>query len=131
MAPPQIPYIVRSVLTFPPDDGVAPTERAAQYAGNYTKSACHKLTLTGTGTHAVGFGTVVTPGAKGFLIEYNNDDAQGGLQPIEVTINGGDEPLEVSPGGHISFSSPAPVAGVLSMSIAHTSDARVNIWILG
>lgn len=131
MADPQIPYSVQSIFTFPPDDGKPNADRCANLSGNYTKVASHKLTLSGTGTHTVGFGTIAAPGAKGFLLEYNNDDAQAGLQPVNVTINGGSDTWEISPGGHLAYSNPNPASGITAMDIAHTSEARINIWILG
>jgi hypothetical protein len=131
MPAPNIPYSAKSTLTFPPDDEKTAVERSAAYSGNFTQRVEHKLSLVGAGTHVVGFGTIAAPGVRAILLEYNNDDPQGSLAPLAVTVNGGVTAMEVAPGGHFSFSSPTPTAGITSMSIGHTAAARVNIWMLG
>jgi hypothetical protein len=131
VAAPQIPYTIEAKLSFPPDEGLPAAVRSAMLAGNYTKVACAKYSLTGAGTQVVDFASIASPGAKAILMEYNNDDPQAGLQPVNVSINAGTDLWEISPGGHLSYSNPNPTAGITAMSIAYTSEARINIWILG
>lgn len=80
-----------------------------------------------TGTQAINFGTLPAAGVKGLLLYYepSNDSP-----PIAVTINGGNQPIEISTGGFLLVSSPVPVDGVISMSIAYTGAGKVRVWLL-
>jgi len=85
------------------------------------------LNLSGSGTAVIPFGTVPAAGLKGLLIKV---DASTTAAAITVAIDGG-TPFEVSPGGFVAVGSPAPVAGITSVSIAYTSANKVRVWALG
>lgn len=80
------------------------------------------------GTKNIDFGSVPAAGAKMLVVFY---EAMVAAPPIQLTLNGGDEPLELASGGFLVLASPVPVAGVTSLAIAHTGLARVRIWLLG
>lgn len=123
------PYQVTANLTFPPDDGAEQVTLSAALSGNFSNKASFKLELTGTGSHAVGFGSVGVPGAKAILVEYQSTvPAQ---QPIQLKFNSSTVPLEVAPGGFLAYGSPVPVAGITGLVIDHTTAATVRVTILG
>ena len=96
--------------------------------GQFVASAEGVANLSGTGTYAGPFGSVAGVGAKGLLIRY---DTQPGAANVLVTINGGSQALEISPGGFIVWFNPAPAAGALSVSIAYTASCQLRLWVLG
>ncbi len=87
------------------------------------------LTLVGTGTKTVDFGSIGAPGAKGVMIRY--DSGQTGAAPVEVTVNGGSQALEIAPGGFLVWINPSPAAGATALSIAFTASCQVRVWLLG
>lgn len=98
------------------------------FSGQYASLAEFVLNLA-SGTTEVPFGSIASPGAKGVLIRY---DAQPSpATAILATINAGDEPIELAPGGFIAYFSPAPSAGITSLSIAATQPCVVRIWLFG
>lgn len=86
------------------------------------------LNLTGSGTKAFPFGTVGGSGLNGLLIKV---DPNATAQPVMVTINGGTQPLEISPGGFLAVGSPTPSSGITAITITWTSANVVRIWGLG
>ena len=87
------------------------------------------LNITAAGTVAVSFGSIGAPGAKGVLIRYDAQPAPAA--PVAVTLNGGNQPLEICPGGMLVLFNPAPTAGITAMSLAVTAACQIRIWILG
>lgn len=127
----QVPFTFSGVLTFPPDDGEAAADRPFSVADYFQSKAEYKYELSGAGSIDVNFGTIQTAGAKAILIEVLPDSSPSAA-PINVTINGGTDTWEISPGGFMAFASPTPtVAGVLSMNIAHTTSNTVRVRLLG
>lgn len=83
---------------------------------------------TGAASQSVDFGTIGSAGAKGVLIAY---DILQSAAPLQLTFNGGSEPIELAQGGFLIYISPNPVDGVTSLSIAHTTVGTVRVWLLG
>ncbi len=124
------PFVAQSILTYPPDDGEAAVDRSNTVNSSYDELAVAKLLLTGASTHSVDFGTIATEGAKAIQIEA--DSANTAAVMVQLNGGGAGGQWEISAGGHIGFSSPAPTAlGVLSMDIVHTVDSTVWVRILG
>ena len=119
------PFSLQGTFVYPPDDGQPDATRDFSQSGNY-ESKCEKdLKLVGAGTETVGFGTV--PAAKAILIEV----AASSLAPVIVNVNGGADPIEISPGGFFAYSNPVPVAGITALDIVYTMDSRVLVRLLG
>ena len=130
--PTDTPFTSAVSLTYPPDDGAAAVARSNSVTGTYQNKVDLDLVLSGSSTHTVCFGTLATTGAKAVQIEVAPVEAGGSAAPINVIINGGSDPWEISQGGHLSLGSPAPTAaGILSMDIVHTQDACVKVRLLG
>lgn len=125
----QEPFTASGALLYSPDDGKPQVQHDASHVGQFTQKAEEKLDLTGSGTHAVGFGSIATPGVKAVQIEV--DVGLPGQQPILVRVNGGTDDIELSPGGFITYCNPNPVAGITSLDIVHTTDVCVQVRLLG
>jgi hypothetical protein len=123
-----IAFSVTGQLLCPPDEGAPPVAVSFGVTGQAQSEEGGRLSLTGAGTKVVAFGTVGTPGAKAVLIEYLPSSAG---EPISVKFNGGTDALEISPGGFFALGSPTPVDGIVSLSIAYTSDCQVRVKLLG
>jgi hypothetical protein len=99
------------------------------FSGTYLALVADLLNVLVPGSVALPFGSIIAPGAKGFLIRY---DAQGApAAPVLVTINGGTQPIEISPGGMLVYFNPAPVVGIVSVSIAFAAACQLRAWVLG
>lgn len=118
-------FALAGSLDYPPDDGQPVGKRVFSQSGSFDSKSEVDLILTGTGTHEVGFGTVV--GAKAILLEV----ASSSLASVNVRFNGGTDDVEIAPGGFFAYSNPVPDSGIESMSIVYTMDARVQLRILG
>lgn len=123
------PFAFQGALQLAADQSLPPDPIPFNASGNYNSQSGGLLSLSGGGTVAVPFGTVAAPGAKLLAIRY--DANQQGAQPVLVSINGGAQPLEVSPGGFIVWVNPNPAAGVTSCSIAYTASCQLRVWVLG
>lgn len=123
-----IPFTVELTLSIPPDAGqdLAPVQYS--YSGTVNSAVEYKLDLTGSGTKTLDFGTAPAAGAKFILVKV--EPAQG-VAPVLVRPNGGTVAEEVSSGGAKMLCSPAPSAGITSMTLEYTSDATVRVWVLG
>jgi hypothetical protein len=128
MPPVPQPFAFAGTLQLAADQSLPPDPIPFNGSGSFVALAQEKLNLTGSGTQAVAFGSVGSPGAKGVAIRY---DAQAGAAPLLITVNAGSQPLEVSPGGFIQWFNPAPAAGAISLSIAYTASCQVQVWVLG
>lgn len=86
------------------------------------------LLSASSGTLSVDFNTQPVAGIKVFILFYEQAVS---AQPIQLTVNAGDIPIEISTGGFLAYASPNPVAGITSLDIAHTGSGRVRGWLLG
>jgi hypothetical protein len=122
------PFTLQGTLVIAPDEGQAQVPLPFSLSNQYQSIAEARLVMSGTGDQEVPFGSVGSPGAKAVVIEYEDDpDAD----PIQLTFNGGDEEIELSPGGFFVYASPNPATGITAISIARTSDAVVRVRVLG
>ena len=124
----QTPFHVAGELAMPPDAGQPDAHIPFVGSGAFSSRQHSQLNLVGAGTQDVSFGSVGAPGAKFVLVEVDADAA--GL-PLTLAINGGNSPVEISPGGFLACYNPAPQAGITTLSVAHATSAVVRIWVLG
>lgn len=122
------PITATLTLVAPPDEGLPNDELPFTATINVEQASVQKLKFTGAGTHTVNFGSIAGTGAKFILVAQ---DVITGAQPITCTYNTGTVggANEVSPGGFTTIMSPVPVAGITSMEITYTANARVKVWI--
>jgi len=123
-----IAFSLTGQLQSPPDEGAPPAAIAFGLTGQAQSEEGGRLTLTGSGTKTIAFGTVGSPGAKAVLIEHLPSTAG---DPITVRFNGGTDELEISPGGFFVLGNPAPVDGITALAIAYISDCQVRVKLLG
>lgn len=128
----ETPFSISGNLTFPPDVGQPNVPIPFTGSGTFKSRPADVLNLTGSGTQSINFGSIPTVGAKAILIEVDADTT-GAKAPVNLEINGGGAPtyVELSPGGMFMYFNPAPLAGVASIDIVHTTDNCVRVWILG
>jgi hypothetical protein len=128
MAPTPQPFSFAGALQLAADQSLPTDPIPFNSASQFVTLANTVLNLVGAGTQEVDFGSVVSPGAKGLFIRY--DPQVGGL-PVLCTINGGSQPLELTPGGFIAWMDPTPAAGAISLSLVFTASCQVRVWVLG
>lgn len=116
-------------LGLPGQPGMALDALPLLFRGVYDVKGEFEYKLpSSAGTLSVDFNTQPSAGIKVLVLFYE----QAALAPpIQLTINGGDEPLEISTGGFLAYASPAPVVGITSVDIAYTGEGRVRGWLLG
>lgn len=117
-------FSAQGSLTYPPDSGQPAAVRAVSQSGTFTSKQEAELVLVGAGTHVVDFGTVAK--AKAILVDVHADS----VAPVGLIFNGGAEQIELSPGGSMQINSPTPGAGITSLSIVHTDNAFVDVYVL-
>lgn len=123
------PFSVDGKLNLPGTPGLPADALPFALSNQYDSKAEYEYNLPGSsGTKSVDFGTMPTEGAKLVLVVYEPSTS---APPIELTVNGGDEPIELTAGGFFALGSPSPQGGVTSLSIAHTGAGRVRVWLLG
>lgn len=123
------PFTLQATLNLPGTPGLPIDPIAFQMAAQYESKAEFEYNLpAGTGTKTVDFGTMPVGGAKSYLVYY---EPKVGAPPVAVTINGGNQPQELTPGGFIAFASPTPAAGITAMTLAYTGAGKVHVWLLG
>lgn len=115
-------------LQLPADAGLPADPIGISMSGQYDSSNEQVLVVTGSGSKTIPFGTVGAAGLKGLLIKV---DANASGAPVLITINGGNQPIEVSPGGFIAVGSPNPVTGITAITVAYTTANKVRVWALG
>lgn len=94
----------------------------------YNSKQEFELDLSATpGTQAVSFGTLSSAGVKTMLLYY---EPLASAPPVALVVNGGNQPIELSTGGFLLYSSPTPVAGVTALSVTHTAAAKIRGWLL-
>ncbi len=129
MPPATQPVAFAGALQLAADQSLPPDAIPFNASLQATSVQSSVLTLSGSGTEVVPFGTVASPGAKGLLIRY--DANQSGASPVLVTINGGGTELEISPGGMLVWFNPTPSAGAISCSIEYLTSCQLRVWVLG
>jgi hypothetical protein len=124
------PFTLSGTLSLPPDQGEPIVAIPFRGSGFFESKVDLELKLAGSGTRDVDLGTIGAPGAKALVIEV---DPSATAAPVGVRINGAGAPgeLEVSPGGFLVYSNPAPQAGVTGLTLVHATEVRVRIRVLG
>jgi hypothetical protein len=123
------PFKGKASLELPGTPGLAPQVLEFLLDSQYASKAEYEYELpASSGSQSVNFGSMPSAGAKAVLIHY---ESRSGAPPVLITVNGGNQPVELSTGGSLFLGSPAPVNGVTSMSIAYTGAGRVRVWLLG
>ncbi len=123
------PFSLEGVLNLPGSPGLPAQPLPFGLSSQYNSKAEFEFELpAGSGSQAVSFGSMPAEGAKAVLVQY---EPKAGAPVILVTVNGGDEPIEISTGGFWAFGSPTPADGVTSLAIAYTGAGRVRVWLLG
>lgn len=123
------PFSIAAQLLLPSDPSLPPSPIPFAGQSNFSNLADVVLSLTGSGTKTVPLGSIPTAGVIGLLIKV--DPIATGPAPIYLTINGGNQPLEISPGGGLLYFNPNPTAGITAMSVAFTVNCTVRIWAVG
>ena len=123
------PFTAQAILNLPGTPGLAADPISFLLSSQYDSKAEFEYKLpAGSGSKTVDFGTMPSAGAKLVLAYYEPANA---APPIAITLNGGNQPLELTSGGTFLFCSPTPAAGITSMSLAYTGAGRVRVWLLG
>lgn len=123
------PVAFNGALNLSADQSLPQEPIPFNFLGQYTQLQDSLLTLSGSGTEDVPFGSITTPGALGLLITYPAN--QTGAAPIYVTVNGGSQPLEITPGGLLVWFNPSPETGLISCSIEYATSCQVRVRVLG
>jgi hypothetical protein len=130
MAGPTTPVTFTGTLQLPADATLPADQVPFNAAVTITSAQPDQiLNVAGSGTQAVPFGTVGSPGAKLVAVRY---DAQAGAMPILLHMNGDTlHPIELTPGGFIILASPNPAAGITALTFDYTASCQVKVWIAG
>lgn len=123
------PVSFAGALSLQADQSLPADPIPYNFTGQYTQLQDSLLNLSGSGTENVPFGSIAGAGAIGLLISY--PPGQVGSSAVLVTINGGSEPLEISPGGMIAWFNPTPGAGVTTCSIEYLTSCQLRVRVLG
>jgi hypothetical protein len=120
------PFTLSGELLLPIDPGQPNSPIPFSVTDSFTARADLELNYTGSATETVNLGTPEVEGLKVLVIELDADPVAA---PIKLRFNGGDAAgaLEVSPGGFAVLGSPTPVAGVVSLTVTHTTDVKVRL----
>jgi hypothetical protein len=123
------PFSIEGTLNLPGTPGLPADPLPFGLSSSYESKAEFEYNLpAGAGSKVVDFGTMPVAGAKAVLVVY---EPKNGAPVVAVTLNGSNQPIELSPGGFFVLGSPAPAAGITSMSITYTGAGRVRGWLLG
>lgn len=123
------PFSIQGTLNLPGSPELPADPLPFGLSSQYDSKAEYELNLpAGPGTQTVDFGTMPVAGVKAMLLVY---EAKVAAPAIMVKVNGSVTGIEVTTGGSMLIASPAPVAGVTSLSIAYTGAGRVRVWLLG
>jgi len=126
------PFAFIGTLQLPADASLPQDEIPFNASMSFDSESSGVINLpSGSGSTTIPFGTIPSAGAKGVFLRYDNADNVIGAPPLQVTINSGSAPVELSLGGFLAYSSPTPVAGVTAIAIARTGAAKIRFWILG
>lgn len=122
-----VSYSFEGKLLLPPHPSLPQSAIPVSGSSAYGSKSDDEFELTGSGTQTVNFGTISSPGVKGLFILY---EVQTNAAPLLLTVNGGNQPIELSPGGFWAFMSPNPSAGITTLSIAFTATCKVRVILL-
>lgn len=127
------PFSTEGTLNLPGAPGLSADPLPFGFAGTYDAKASFEylLPVGVPGTKTVDFGSIPTEGAKVLLVVLESVDDQTPSPPILITLNGGNQPVEVTAGGFLCVGNPVPVDGITSMVIAYTDTGKVRVWLLG
>ncbi len=120
--------VVQGSLQFPPDEGAPAAQVSFGFSGPYTQFLDTRLVMVGAGSQAVPFGSIISPGVKAFLVEY--EPQVGGL-PVSIRLNGSSDGVEITPNGTLLHINPTPNTGITSMTLVRTADAVVRVRLFG
>lgn len=123
------PFSLEGNLNLPGSPGLSAQPLPFGISNQYDSKAEFEFNFpAGAGSQSVNFGTMPVAGAKAVLVQYETSVA---APVINVTVNGGTQPIELSQGGFLAFGSPVPSAGITAMTLAYTGAGRVRVWLLG
>lgn len=122
------PFSISGALSYPADAPLPADPIPLTASGSFDSEASAVYKFSAAGTKAVDMGTLPAAGAKGLLVKV---DAQLEAVTVDLTVNGGDEPLQLSAGGMLLYFNPSPVEGITSLSLAYGGACTVRIWVLG
>jgi hypothetical protein len=125
----QQPFAFNGVLQDAADQSLPQDPIPFNFSAQFTARSSGVLSLSGSGSQALPFGTIGSPGAKAIFIRY--DGGQQGALPVLLTLNSDTVPEEITPGGMFALMNPNPTAGVTSASIAFTASCQIRYWIYG
>lgn len=115
-------------LALPGSTGLTAQSIPFTFSGTYTSKTELDITLTGTGTYVVPFAGVTK--ARVVVVHHVAPES-GTPEVVALRLNGStDDSIELSPGGWSFSVNPVPDTGVTALSIVHTTDVRVLIWLL-
>jgi hypothetical protein len=130
MAPTPQPMTFQGSFALAPDQSLPQDAIPFNYTGTFLALSAEVANIVGAGSVAVPFGTIASPGAKGLLVRY--DAAQPvGAAPVTLTINGGSQPLELTPGSMLVYFNASPSSGITSASFTVTAACQLRVWVLG
>lgn len=124
------PFSFTGALNLPGDPTLPPEPIPFNFSSAFDSEVKNRLTLTGSGTKVINFGTIGNSGVKYLAVKVETGQTAA---PVQLQFNGGGASgeVEVSPGGFVIVASPSPAAGISALSIIYTANTTVNIWALG
>ena len=99
------------------------------FAGSYVALEAQVANPSGSGTLALPFGTIVSPGAVGLLIRYDEPN-QPEAAPVYLAVNG-EGSLELTPGSILVYFNALPILGITEAVITYTAACTLRVWVLG
>lgn len=123
------PFSFDGTLTLPEGPNLPAEPLPFALASQYNSRVEYELDMpAAAGTISLDFGTMPAEGCKAILVTY---EPLSSAAPVQITFNDASVPLELTQGGFLVFASPKPVAGITSMTVAHTTAGKLRVWILG
>lgn len=122
------PFSLVANLNLPGTPGLPDQAIPASLSSQYSKKAEFEYDFTGSGTQTINLGNIVAPGAKLLLLVH---EIVTGAAPVIVKHNASSTGIEISPGGFLIWSNPAPATGLTALTFDYTAVGRVKVWILG
>lgn len=113
-----------------PDQSLPQDAIPFNFSGQYVALSAELANPQGAATIAVPFGSIATPGCKGLLVRYDAAQPQGAAA-AQLTLNGGSQAIELTPGSLLVYFNANPVSGVTSASITVTAACQLRVWVLG
>lgn len=127
-----MPFAFAGTLQVPPDNSLPQDPIPFNASGSFDSASEGILNFpSGSATVVVSMGTLPAAGAKGIFIRYDAADNAVGAPPVQIVLNSGSAPIELTLGGFIAITSPSPVAGITAVSVTRTAAAKLRFWFLG